>query len=528
MRIVSKKEMDVIEKKTFEDFGFSERLVVENVGIRIADFISSELIQGEEFGELVAIVGKGNNGADALAASRHLVNYGYTVRAFMLFSAEELSEEAKNQAMLAEKYGVRLTKLSRVEDLESYFSQTQDRFFIIDGILGSGFKGPLSNYLFDIVNCVNEWSDYTVSIDLPSGIETNSGKAFPEAMKADYTLAVGLPKIGFYVGNGPQHVGEIYFVNAGFPQLTLEGGDKFLLTREIIQKFIPARDKFAHKNTYGHTLVIAGSPGLSGAASLAAQAALRVGSGLVTAVTWKDSYYELVSRMPAEIMCGLIPSDERDILETIRNFDDYRTIIIGPGLGISERSRDIVLKVLNHFSGAVVVDADAIKLLDLNKDIELLSHRKGPTILTPHIGEFSQLLGVEKNLIVEEPIKYLKQSIDQLNSAIILKSSSTFLGFPNNEIYINHLPNDGMATGGTGDVLAGILGGLLSQMRSSGKSSSMFENKSAVFHTLCLGVSIHSIAGSIAAKEKGVRSMSAGSLIEYMNQAIKQLEMDFE
>ena len=142
MRIVNNTEMQNIESKTFEDFGFSEQLVVENVGIRTADFIDSEVIVGDDFGELVAVIGKGNNGADALAAARHLVNYGYTVRAFMLFTPDELSEEAKNQAMLAEKYGVRLTKLSRVEELESYFSQTQDRFFIIDGILGSGFKGP--------------------------------------------------------------------------------------------------------------------------------------------------------------------------------------------------------------------------------------------------------------------------------------------------------------------------------------------------------------------------------------------------
>jgi hydroxyethylthiazole kinase-like uncharacterized protein yjeF len=528
MRIVNNTEMQNIESKTFEDFGFSEQLVVENVGIRTADFIDSEVLVGDDFGELVAVIGKGNNGADALAAARHLVNYGYTVRAFMLFTPEELSEEAKNQAMLAEKYGVRLTKLSRVEELESYFSQTQDRFFILDGILGSGFKGPLSNYLFDIVSCINQWSDMTVSIDIPSGIETNSGKAFPEAIKADYTMAVGLPKVGFYIGNGPQHVGEICTVNAGFPQMTLEGGDKFLLTQEVIQNFIPRRDKFAHKNTYGHTLVIAGSPGLSGAASLAAQAALRVGSGLVTAVTWKDSYYELVARMPAEIMCGLIPSDEQGILEEIRSFDDYRTIIIGPGLGISERSRDVVLKVLNHFSGAVVVDADAIKLLDLSKDLELLSHRKGPTILTPHIGEFAQLIGVDKNIIVEEPITHLRKTIDKTNAAIVLKSSSTFLGFPNNEIFINHLPNDGMATGGTGDVLAGILGGLLSQMNETPKSSGIFENKTALFHTLCLGVSLHSIAGQWAAKEQGVRSMTAGSIIEFLNQAIKQLELDID
>lgn len=528
MRIVNNREMQNIESKTFEDFGFSEQLVVENVGIRTADFIDSEVLVGEDYGELVAMIGKGNNGADTLATARHLVNYGYTVRAFMLFPAEELSEEAKKQAMLAEKYGVRLTKLSRVEELESYFSQTQDRFFIMDGILGSGFKGPLSNYLFDIVSCINQWSDLTVSIDIPSGIETNTGKAFPEAVNADYTMAIGLPKIGFYIGNGPQHVGDICTVNAGFPQMTLEGGDKFLLTPEVIQNFIPRRDKFAHKNTYGHTLVIAGSPGLSGAASLAAQAALKVGSGLVTAVTWKDSYYELVSRMPAEIMCGLIPSDEREILEEIRSFDDYRTIIIGPGLGISERSRDVVIKVLNHFSGAVVVDADAIKLLDLNKDLELLSHRKGPTILTPHIGEFAQLIGVDKNVILEEPITQLRKTIDKTNAAIVLKSSSTFLGFPNNEIFINHLPNDGMATGGTGDVLAGILGGLLSQMNKTPKSSGIFENKSAIFHTLCLGVSLHSLAGQFAAKEHGVRSMSAGSIIEFLNQAIKHLELDAE
>lgn len=524
MRIVTTKEMASIEKKTFEDFQFSEDLVIENVGIRVADYIYNEVLEQNNYGELVVFVGKGNNGADALAAARQLVNYGFTVRAFMLFSPNELSEESKKQARLAEKYGVRLTPLSRVEELESYFSQTQESFFIIDGILGTGYLGPLSNYLFEIISCINKWSSYTVAIDVPSGIEGDTGKASPEAIEADLTLAVGLPKIGFYVGDGPVHVGEIDVIDGGFPNMTMEGGNKFLLTREMVKTLSPKRDKFAHKNTYGHTLIIAGSYGLTGAACLAAQASLQVGSGLVTAVTWKESYYEMVARMPAEIMCGLIPSDEREILETIRTFNQYKTIIIGPGLGISDKTRDVVLKVLNHFSGYLVVDADAIKVLDLEKDLDYIKNRKSPTILTPHIGEFAQMIKTDKQLIVENPITYLRETIDKTNASIVLKSSSTFVGFPNNEIYINHFPNDGMATGGSGDVLAGILGGLLSQIRQAPKSSGMFEDKTKLYHTLCMGVSLHSSAGEYAAKEKGVRSMSAGSIIENIGPALTKIE----
>ncbi|MGB0453566.1 MAG: NAD(P)H-hydrate dehydratase [Bacteriovoracaceae bacterium] len=523
MRIVNKTEMKAIEDLTINEFGFEESLIIENVGASIATYIFEDVLSFKDFGEILIFLGRGNNAADGLAIGRHLVNLGVNVRAFFLFPEEDLSEQAKKQRLLASKFGVKCADIQSIEELRAYFDQAGDEYFIIDAICGTGYRGPLSNYLFEVIKTINDCSSFTLALDIPSGIEADSGAILSEAIDADVTAAVCLPKVGYYLGSAPAYVGKIEVFQSGFPLQSVQGGDKFLLTDSKLSSLEEGRNKFAHKNTYGHTLVIAGSPGLTGAAVLASNGALRVGAGLVTAVTWKESYYELVARMPAEIMCGVIPTNDQEVVEVIRDLDKYDTVIIGPGLGVTEKSRDVVLKILNHFSGPVVVDADALKLIDLNKDKELLKQRKGLTVLTPHIGEFSGITGIDKTKVLEQPVTHLKEFVDNVNCAVVLKSSSSFIGFPNGEVFVNHFPNDGMATGGSGDVLAGILGGILAQFNGPVPSSGIFEDKSKLFEKICMGVGLHSLAGKIAAEHLGVMAMGAGDIVYSLGEAFSQI-----
>ncbi len=524
MRVVGTEEMKMIEKKTIEEMGFSEELIIENVGVRGADFIEEAFLQKYPFGEIIVLVGRGNNGADGLSVARHLSNRGFSVRAFMLFSSDEYTEALKTQLEFAISFGVKINDVRDTDQLESYFTQTQDDFLVIDSILGLGYRPPLSNYLFDVVNLVNEYASVLVSIDVPTGICGDNGVMRGNAMKADYTMAIGLPKLCHYVGEGAIHTGQLVTISGGFPLIAMEGGDKFVLDPFLVSESLNSRDKFAHKNTFGHCLVVGGSQGLTGAVLMASQAALKVGTGLVTASTWEESYPEMCSRQIPEIMTGLIPTEEPDVETIIRELKRWDSIVIGPGLGRSKRARETVLSVLNHFAGPVVVDADAIRVLNIEEDAQVLSQRKWPTILTPHMGEFADFAKTDKSKVLDNPMEYLKSMVDKTNSCILMKGACSYLGLPNGEIYINYFPNDGMASGGAGDVLAGILGGLLAQSPMEVKSSSMFANKDVVYDSLKLGISAHTLAGKYAVQKKGARAMTAGSLIEHLGDAFREIE----
>ncbi len=524
MRVVNTNEMKEIEDRTINEFGFSENLIIENVGQRGADFIQETFLENYSFGEIIVLVGGGNNGADGLSIARHLSNRGFSTRAFMLFSEDDFKDELKVQLNFARKFGVKINEISSTEQLESYFTQTQDEFLVIDAILGLGFRPPLSNYLFDVVNLVNDYASVLVSIDVPTGICGDNGASSGNAMMADFTMAVGLPKLCHYVGDGAVHTGSLVTISGGFPLAAVEGGDKFVLNSFDVAEALKQRDKFAHKGTFGHCLIVGGSPGLTGATLMASQAALKVGTGLVTASTWEECYPEMCSRMIPEIMTGLIPTEEQDVETIIKELKRWDSIVIGPGLGRSAKARETVLNVLNHFAGPVVVDADAIRVLNIEDDCQVLTQRKWPTILTPHFGEFADFAKTEKEKVLENPMEYLRSMVDKTNSCILMKGPCSYLGLPNGEIHINYFPNDGMASGGSGDVLAGILGGLLAQSPMEVKSSSMFANKDVVYNALKLGICAHTLAGKYAAKTEGARAMTAGSLISNLGHAFLELE----
>jgi hydroxyethylthiazole kinase-like uncharacterized protein yjeF len=524
MRVVNLQEMKAIEIRSLEEFNFSESLIVENVGIRGADFIQCSLLENESYGEIVILAGHGNNAADGLAIGRHLVNRGLIVRAFMLFPDEPYSGELKNQVELAKRYGVKISNLTSVDQITGYFNQTQEDYFILDAILGTGVRLPISNYLFEIINIANHYSDVMVSVDMPSGISGESGGLSSTAIEADYTMTIGLPKTGLYISDGAQKSGEIVTLDAGYPQALIEGGNKALLTPESVAKIMKTRNKFNHKNRFGHGLVIGGSQGLTGALVMAANSALKVGAGLVTAVTWDESYNELSARISNEIMIGKIPSTDQNRTHYRNSLEKYDSIVIGPGLGQSDEAREIVLDVLGHYSGPLVIDADAMNVLSLKDDMKIMQMRTTPIIFTPHLGEFARFIGAEVEEILERPISYVKEFVEQTNSTLILKGACTYLGFPDGKVYLNYYPNDGMATGGSGDVLAGILGGLLAQRINQKEQSNLFTTNSEYYQASCLSVMIHSLAGKQAAEKLGVRAMTANSLIENLSDAFFELE----
>jgi hydroxyethylthiazole kinase-like uncharacterized protein yjeF len=525
MRIVTHAEMKELEKIAQTKYLFPEKLIIENVALLGAKAIVNKLGNEIHLGELIFMIGKGFNGGTGLAIARHLAAMGHETRAFLLFDEKDCSQEVKDQLKISKSYGVRTALIDDVNALESYFQQNSAPKIIIDAIFGTGVRLPLSHFISDVINLINQEKAYTISLDIPTGVEGDSGQIQGNAIKADLTLAVGLPKLAYYQAEGAKLVGEVEVIQSGLPRDIIEnGGDKFLIDKDLKKDLPPARNKFGDKKLFGHTLVIGGSHGLTGALVMSSTAALKVGAGLVTASTWEPQYQEFISRLIPEVMTGFIPNDQAKWEKLFKELDKYDSVVIGPGLGRSLRSRSLVLEILNNFSGPVVLDADAINVLNIKDDSEVFKLRNAPTLMTPHFGEFSRFIGVPLEDVQKEPYFHLKETIERISCSVILKGPCTYLGFPNGKTFFNFSPNDGMATGGVGDVLAGILGGFIAQEANLKRRDSLYNIYENLNRTILLGVLIHTWSGRFAAEKFGVRPMTATSLIEAFPEAFKALD----
>ncbi|HXH75212.1 MAG TPA: NAD(P)H-hydrate dehydratase [Bacteriovoracaceae bacterium] len=525
MRIVTQTEMKELEKLAQTKFHFPEKLIIENVALLAAKAIVEKLGEEIHFGEIIFLIGKGNNGGTGLAIARHLASMGFEPRAFLLFDESSHSVEVREQMTIARAYGVRTTYIDEMVGLETYFQQNNSPKIIVDAIFGTGVRLPLSNFIYDVIHFINQEKAFSISLDIPTGVEGDSGLIQGNAIRADMTLAVALPKLGYYQGDGPYFVGEVKIIPSGLPvELIEQGGDKFLVDQNLKNDLPPARNKFGDKKLFGHTLIIGGSHGLTGALVMTSTAALKVGAGLVTAATWEPQYQEFISRLIPEIMTGYVPLDQAKWGRLIKSLHKYDSVVIGPGLARSNRARMLVLEILNNFGGPVVLDADAINVLSLKEDAEVFRLRNAPTLLTPHLGEFSRFTGIPYEEVVKSPYHHLKDVIEVINCPVILKGPCTYLGFPNGKTYFNFSPNDGMATGGVGDVLAGILGGLIGQEANLKKRDSLYNIYENLNRTILLGVLIHTWAGKYSAERLGVRPMTATSLIEAFPEAFKALD----
>jgi len=521
MRIVSLSEMNEIEDKMKKDFHLSEETIIENVGRGVAEFLDKNYSSKEL--TYLFILGYGNNGADGMCAARYLSNMGYNVRAFLFGDESKKTDSFNKQMSIAESFEVKGNRVDSAASVESFILQTNGECIIIDCLFGTGVRLPLADEIYELIQVINDRSDFTISLDIPTGVETDTGAVEGSAIRADLTLSVGFPKIGCFQGNGVNYVGKLENIEIGIPR-QLKAGNKVLAGISDVIDTARLRSKFADKRFFGHTLLLGGSHGKTGSLVLSSEAALRVGAGLATGATWEAQYLEFTSRLIPEIKTGFIPIEDTKWDNLIEGLSNYDSIVVGPGLGVSARSRRLVHKVLESYQGPVVVDADAINVLDVEQDAVLLQNRLNPTILTPHCGEMASFFNVNEKEVHDNPIKFLKKAIELTNAFIILKGPCTYLGFPSGKIYLNYSPNAGMATGGVGDVLAGILGGLIAQDNNIKKNVSKFDKMVSLDKTILLSVVLHSRAGHFASIDLGERYMSAKSIIDSLPRAFEEIK----
>ncbi|MCM2322473.1 MAG: NAD(P)H-hydrate dehydratase [Oligoflexia bacterium] len=504
--------MQELDRVADSEFGLSPAILMENAGRAASQIILERFPRAGRDTEILVFAGKGNNAGDAFVVARRLICLDRKVRVFHLHTESGYKDAALKNFQILKKMKAKLVSLESPGELQAFFESSPGPFTIVDGILGTGFKGDLEGIYYDIVELINKAkADEVISLDIPTGVSGDTGAMGGTSVMASFTISFGFPKLGHFLPPGAGRRGELINVDISLPPKFRREGDKFLLMKRPLAEMLKERDRYGHKNAFGHTLLVGGSPGRIGAIAMAARASHKMGTGLVTVASWQDCFQPLLIKLPSETMVLPVHLSGPEYEQYKRSLNTYSSIVVGPGLGMRPEGRQVIEELLQIYSGPMVVDADALNLIADYRLHDLLVRRRGPTVLTPHPGEMSRFLGVSKEAVVRDPVKAVKDAVAMTHATVLLKGAATLVSSPEDVLYLNHYPNDGMATAGSGDVLAGMIGGLLGQGMQA-------------FQGTLLGIYLHSLAGDYAAKSFGHRSMTAQDIIENISNAFKDIK----
>jgi hydroxyethylthiazole kinase-like uncharacterized protein yjeF len=452
--------------------------------------------------------GTGNNGGDGFAIARLLGSKGYDTAVYLVGSRDKLSPSCRiNCDRLPDP--VKCIVLKNKDSLPVFDPEEN---IIIDALFGSGLTGPVTGFPADVIGSVNSQKCITISIDVPSGLfcdVTVAGSVNPAVIRADHTLTFSPPKLAFFFPENDRYVGNWHLLDIGILQEFMDQAEthNYYTTSGDCRKILRRRNKYSHKGNFGHVFLASGSKGKMGAAVLSARACLRSGPGLVTLQVPLSGVSILQTAVPEAMV---IPDSEVDILSGIPDLSTYSSIAIGPGIGLAEATLRALKQLIQNSPVPVIFDADALNILGENKTWNPFV-TKG-SIFTPHPKEFERLAGKSSNDFERNRIQ--REFSIKHGVYVVLKGAHTAITTPEGSCYFNTTGNPGMATGGSGDVLTGILAGLKAQGYSS-------------LETCLLGVFIHGLAGDLAAKEKGFEALIASDIIEHLGNAFLSLYGEF-
>ncbi|MDH4089100.1 MAG: NAD(P)H-hydrate dehydratase [Cyclobacteriaceae bacterium] len=459
----------------------------------------------EHFSELCTVgvvCGTGNNGGDGMGIARMLKELGYPVKVWVVKGSGPESADFKINFDRARNIKIEILPLVNDVDVdEKVFDACE---ILIDAIFGSGLSRPVEGIYAQVIHCINKAEAKRVAVDIPSGLMTDSPSQ-DQIVKADFTISFQLPKLAFFLPECHSFVGQWTLVDIGLHKDFIKDADAsyFYIIQKDLRKVLRERSTFDHKGNYGHALLIAGSFGKVGAAILAARAALRAGLGLLTVHVPQCGYPILQGSVP-EAMVSVDQHEHH--LSAVANLDHYTAIGIGPGLGTGPETVAAFVHILENFRSPMVIDADGLNMLSENS--ALLHLIPEGSILTPHPKEFERLVGGWKNDF--ERLEKQKMLAAQLKSIIVLKGAYSSIAAPDGRVYFNSTGNPGMATGGSGDVLTGILTGLVAQHYDPLQAAQ-------------LGVFVHGLSGDLAVPEMGINSLIASDIIDFLPSAFLRL-----
>lgn len=495
MKILSAAQIREADAYTISHEPISSLALMERAGKACFEWIESNVNTSKR---ITVVCGTGNNGGDGLVIARLLHEKKYSVDAIVV-SSPNPSIDFKKNLEAAIKAGVPINEINEKSTLH-----LNENGILIDAIFGTGISRPVSGWIGECIDSINSSNNEIISIDLPSGMFTDEHTE-GKVICASHTLTFQTPKRAFFFAENEKYTGNFHILDIGLDKNFIEKVQSYgqFLLAENIKPLLKKRNKFSHKGNYGHSLLISGSKGKIGAAILAARACLRSGSGLLTVRIPHCGYSILQTAVP-EAMAQA--DEEEDFITHTGNFIETMHVAVGPGIGTSSATKKMLLDLLERTKKPIVLDADAINIISENRDyINLIPPF---SILTPHPKEFERLAGESKNDF-ERHEKLLLFS-KQHKVFVVLKGAHTCIATPDGMAYFNSTGNPGMAKGGSGDALTGVILAFLSQG---------YEPMVAAL----LGVYIHGLAGDITAKEKGEYSMITSDLIENLPKAFNEL-----
>jgi len=505
-------QMRECDRVAIEDLMMPGLVLMEYASRAVADE-AVRMLGGNISGKLVRIFcGKGNNGGDGFAVARHLHNTGAEIELFLVGAASDLRGDALFNCELYKKIGGRVKEIHRGTGIRIGGKQPD---LVIDGLLGTGFEGPARGVYLELIDRINKTDAPVLAIDIPSGVEGDTGVA-EFAVYADCTVTFGLPKPGMLLPPGRECSGEVIVADIGIPPQVIRKQNikQHIVEEDDVRVYLPRLNPADHKGKAGHVFILAGSPGMTGASALAAEAAMRSGAGL-TVVGIPRSLNPILEVKLTEAMTQPLPENDCGYLcadsfeDCLERLEWASVVAFGPGIGRNPDTAKLLKLLLEKLDKPLVIDADGLNLLADNPTLLKKLHRN--TILTPHPGEFSRLTNLSINDIVADRIATARKWAKKWGVILVLKGSPSLTASPDGDVYINSTGNAGMATGGTGDVLTGVIASLIAQGLPSAMSAWM-------------GCYLHGAAGDMAAGELGQHGTVAGDLVRFLPNVIKKLE----
>jgi ADP-dependent NAD(P)H-hydrate dehydratase / NAD(P)H-hydrate epimerase len=504
MRVVFSGEMLKIEKEAESLYGLTTSELMERAGGAVAEEATRMTLLKSN---VLIVCGKGNNGGDGFVAARLLKARGYKVKVICLAQVDELASQAREA----------FDRLpSDIELLMGYESERFDEALdktnlVIDAIFGFSLKGPVRGVALDAIDHINAAKKKVLSVDLPSGLEADTGRVYDHTVEAAATVTFTAPKVGMVLHPGTEYIGELIVADIGIPAEIIDVNSEIrVLESDEIMPHIPVRTFEVHKKSVGQVLIVAGSRGMSGAAILAARGAFRAGAGMVAFAapdsivsTLNAGITEAIVYSQAETETGtLSPIAYEAILELALNFD---VILLGPGLSTNPETIKLARRLIADIDNPMVIDADGLNALAGHTD--LLTERLSQTVITPHPGEMARLYGVTTRDVVNDWIGYARRAMNDFDAVTVLKGSRTIISGID-ETTINTTGNPGLATAGTGDVLAGMIAAFMAQRVNRYEAASV-------------AAYLHGMAADIAVTEMNENSLMASDVVDYISDAIK-------
>ena len=502
MKVSRVSEMQQLDKTAIDRYGISDALLMENAGLAVASILQREI--GFENKKFMVVCGMGNNGGDGFVVARKIYSNGGIPKVLIMGSRDKYKHTAEMNLKIIEKLAVEIIDDVTIDNVRSDVMHCD---VIVDAIFGTGLTRPVEGKYSDMIHLINRAKKPVVSVDIPSGINGDTGEIMGIAVKADHTITFGLPKLGnmFYPGYG--HCGKLYVSHISFPPEMLNDF-KIRLNPDIP---LPPRNPDFHKSDFGHLLCIAGASGYYGAPYFAAMSFLKAGGGyarlaapksMIPHLAQKGS--EIVFIPQAETDSGSISLENKNALLSL--CDKMDMVIIGPGLSLNEETKELVKIIVETVKKPVLIDGDGIAAICENPGI--LKQRSAETILTPHMGEMSRLTGLGVTDINADKVNILQKIAKELDAVVVLKGAHSLIGCPDQQVFINMSGNAGMASAGSGDVLTGTIGAMVTAGL-------------CVTDAVCKGVFLHGLAGDLAALEKGEDGMTAQDILDFLPMALK-------